>query len=215
MISPRDRDRRYRRWHRNFRPRVVTKGRGGVFAPSLPRETYERVYEHGPDVIFAGSIQSAGTAEATSGGWRVSGRWPFASCCQHADWMVGFCVMTEGGKPLPGEGGRPLVRGVFLPAGDWQIEDTWYSMGLKGTGSHHIGLKDKLVPAANFFDFEMACRAYPDRSIKPYRTFCRYSTAPSMSVWPRVRWTISSCLQIPAGSSSAPLCQCGSRRSSN
>jgi hypothetical protein len=74
MISPRDRDRRYRRWHRNFRPRVVTKGRGGVFAPSLPRETYERVYEHGPDVIFAGSIQSAGTAEATSGGWRVSGR---------------------------------------------------------------------------------------------------------------------------------------------
>jgi alkylation response protein AidB-like acyl-CoA dehydrogenase len=46
----------------------------GVFAPSLPRETYERVYEHGPDVIFAGSIQSAGTAEATSGGWRVSGR---------------------------------------------------------------------------------------------------------------------------------------------
>jgi alkylation response protein AidB-like acyl-CoA dehydrogenase len=127
---------------------------GGAFAPSLPRETYERIYRNGPDVIIAGSIQPVGTAEVTSGGWRVSGRWPFASGCQHADWMVGFCVMTEGGKPLPGEEGRPLVRGVFLPAGDWQIEDTWYAMGLKGTGSHHIRLKDKLVPAANFFDLE-------------------------------------------------------------
>jgi indole-3-acetate monooxygenase len=68
--------------------------------------------------------------------------------------MVGFCVMIKGGKPLAGEGGRPLVRGVALPAHDWQIEDTWYAAGLKGTGSHHITLRDKVVPAANFFDLE-------------------------------------------------------------
>jgi alkylation response protein AidB-like acyl-CoA dehydrogenase len=127
---------------------------GGVFAPSLPRQTYERVYRNGPDLIFAGSVQPAGTAEATSGGLRVNGRWPFASGCQHADWIAGFCVMTEGGKPLLGEGGRPLVRGVFLPAGDWQIEDTWSAMGLKGTGSHHITLKNIVVPEPNSFDFE-------------------------------------------------------------
>jgi alkylation response protein AidB-like acyl-CoA dehydrogenase len=127
---------------------------GSVFAPSLPRETYERVYRNGPDVIFAGSIQPAGAAERTAGGLRVNGCWPFASGCQHADWMFGFCAMTEGGKPLRGEGGRPLVRGFGLPACDWQIEDTWYATGLKGTGSHHIALKDTLVPAANFFDFE-------------------------------------------------------------
>jgi alkylation response protein AidB-like acyl-CoA dehydrogenase len=69
--------------------------------------------------------------------------------------MFGFCVMTEGGKPLSGptgEGGPPLVRGFFLPARDWQIEDTWYVAGLKGTGSHHITLRDTVVSAANFFD---------------------------------------------------------------
>jgi alkylation response protein AidB-like acyl-CoA dehydrogenase len=126
-----------------------------IFASRLPRETYEQVYRNGPDVIGAGSAQPAGTAEATAGGWRVSGRWPFASGCQHADWMFGLCVMTENGKALPGlagEGGPPLMRGVFLPARDWQIEDTWYVAGLKGTGSHHIALRDTLVPAANFFD---------------------------------------------------------------
>jgi alkylation response protein AidB-like acyl-CoA dehydrogenase len=126
-----------------------------MFAPLLPRDTYEQVYQNGPDVIIAGSVQPAGRAEAVTGGWRVNGRWPFASGCQHADWMFGLCVMTEGGKPLPGpagEVGPPLLRGVFLPAHDWQIEDTWYVAGLKGTGSHHIALRDTVVSAANFFD---------------------------------------------------------------
>jgi alkylation response protein AidB-like acyl-CoA dehydrogenase len=125
---------------------------GGIFAPLLPRETYEKVYQNGPDAIIAGSFQPAGTAEAVAGGCQVNGRWPFASGCQHADWMWGLCVMTEGGKPLLGERGPPLVRGFFLPARDWQIEDTWYVAGLKGTGSHHIALSDTVVPTANFFD---------------------------------------------------------------
>jgi indole-3-acetate monooxygenase len=123
-----------------------------IFAALLPRDTYEQVYSNGPNVIIAGSAQPAGTAEIASGGWRVNGRWPFASGCQHADWMFGLCVMTKGGKPLTGEGGPPMVRGFFLPARDWQIEDTWYVAGLKGTGSHHITLRDTIVPAANFFD---------------------------------------------------------------
>jgi alkylation response protein AidB-like acyl-CoA dehydrogenase len=40
-----------------------------------------------------------------------------------------------------------------MPARDWQIEDTWHVAGLRGTGSHDVTFKDKLVPAANFFDF--------------------------------------------------------------
>src|ERR1700745_4084159 len=36
-----------------------------LLAPLLPRETYDQVYRNGPDVIFAGSNQPAGTAEAT------------------------------------------------------------------------------------------------------------------------------------------------------
>src|SRR3977135_1186255 len=46
---------------------------GEIFAPLLPRETYEQVYQNGPDVIFAGSNQPAGRAEATAGGWRGGG----------------------------------------------------------------------------------------------------------------------------------------------
>jgi alkylation response protein AidB-like acyl-CoA dehydrogenase len=124
-----------------------------LLAALLPRETYDQIYRNGPDVIFAGSNQPAGTAEATSGGWRVSCRWPFASGSQHADWIAGYCVMMQDGAALPGPvAGAPLMRGFFLPAHHWQIEDTWYSAGLKGTGSHHVVLKDTVVPDANFFD---------------------------------------------------------------
>jgi alkylation response protein AidB-like acyl-CoA dehydrogenase len=124
---------------------------GSLFATLLPRDTYDEIYRNRPDVIIVGSSQPVGTAEATADGWRVSGRWPFASGCQHADWMAGFCVMTDGGKPLPGEA-QPLTRAFVLPARDWLIEDTWYVAGLKGTGSHHIVLTDTVVPEANFFD---------------------------------------------------------------
>jgi alkylation response protein AidB-like acyl-CoA dehydrogenase len=102
--------------------------------------------------VLAGVAQPAGTAEETDGGWQVNGRWPFASGCLHADWMAGFCVMRKGGKPIAGPDGRPLVRGFFMPASDWQIEDTWHVSGLRATGSHHIAFRDKVVPAANFVD---------------------------------------------------------------
>ncbi|MGL4967734.1 MAG: acyl-CoA dehydrogenase family protein [Inquilinus sp.] len=127
-----------------------------MFLPLLPRETYDWILRDRPDVICAGSIVPAGTAEpAPGGGWRVSGRWPFASGCQHADWILGFCVMTRDGRPIPGPGGEagpPMIRGFALPARDWQVEDTWHVAGLKGTGSHHVSLHDALVPEENVFD---------------------------------------------------------------
>src|SRR6516165_1841700 len=145
-----------------------------MFASLLPRDTYEQVYQNGPDVIIAGTVQPAGRAEAVAGGWRVKGRWPFASGCQHADWMFGLCVMTEAGKPLAGpagEGGPPLVRGVFLPAREWYIEDTWYVAGLKGTGSHHIALRDTVVPAANLFDLVNGVPCLPGPLYQAVREF--------------------------------------------
>ena len=123
-----------------------------LVAPLLPHETYQKVYRDGPDARIAVSIQPAGTAEQTEAGWRVSGRWPFASGCVHADWMAGLCVMKKEGRPLmdPADERRPLMRCVFMPARDWEIEDTWHAAGLEGTASHHIVLRDKLAPEEHF-----------------------------------------------------------------
>ncbi|MEA2925342.1 MAG: hypothetical protein QOD25_2464 [Alphaproteobacteria bacterium] len=140
---------------------AMISGGCDLYASLLSPESYEQVYRKGPDVIIAGSAQPAGTADAAAGGWRVNGRWPFASGCQHADWIVGFCIMTEDGKPLAGEDGAPLVRGFLLPARDWRIEDTWHVAGLKGTGSHNIALSDTMVPTASFFDLATGVPCLP------------------------------------------------------
>jgi indole-3-acetate monooxygenase len=132
---------------------TVMIGCGGTLLASLlPREFYDEIYRAGPDVIFAGSSQPTGTAEQAGCGRRVTGRWPFASGCEHADWIGGLCILTEDGKPLAGSEGTPLTRFFLLPARDWRIDDTWYVAGLKGTGSHHIAVNDAFVPQDNFAD---------------------------------------------------------------
>jgi alkylation response protein AidB-like acyl-CoA dehydrogenase len=91
----------------------------------------------------------------------VNGRWPFASGCQYADWIAGFCVSISDGKPLLNEAGRPLIQAAWLPGHAWQIEDSWHAAGLRGTGSHHVVLKNKMVPVSNFSDLERGAPFLP------------------------------------------------------
>src|SRR5262245_8186905 len=91
---------------------AMTSSCGSLFAPYLPQQTYESIYRNGPDVMLAGATQPAGTAEETgAGAWQVSGRWPFASGCQHADWLAGFCVTIAKDRNTLSEGppAAPLV----------------------------------------------------------------------------------------------------------
>jgi alkylation response protein AidB-like acyl-CoA dehydrogenase len=146
-------------------------GASGLFASLLPRGTYDRIYQDGPDVAICGSSQPAGTAEPAAGGYRINGRWPFASGCMHADWMGAICKVIKDGKPVVDEHGKPITRGFVIPASDWEIEDTWYAAGLKGTGSHHITLHDALVPEANMFDLENGSACVPGPLYQAFRHF--------------------------------------------
>src|SRR5262245_61999095 len=68
---------------------------GDLYAPLLPRDTYDEVYRPGADVVLAGSSQPAGTAEATAGRWGDGGRsradastpigWPECASCPIAE----------------------------------------------------------------------------------------------------------------------------------
>jgi len=136
----------------------IVAGVGGLIAAASRPELYQRIYQDGPDVAICGSSQPAGTAERVADGFRVRGRWPFASGCTHADWIGAFCVVTDNGKPMPGPQGKPLVRAVLLPVRDWEIEDTWHAAGLEGTGSHHVTLRERVVPEINVFDLDAAPR---------------------------------------------------------
>jgi alkylation response protein AidB-like acyl-CoA dehydrogenase len=135
---------------------------GSIFLPLLPNETYDEVYQHGPDTAFSGAAQPTGTAEAVKGGWRINGRWSFVSGCEDADWICVNCVLTRDGQPLPGQvEGTPATSFVVLPSREARIEDTWYSSGLKATGSHHIAFENVTVSENNLIDLATARPCLP------------------------------------------------------
>jgi indole-3-acetate monooxygenase len=124
----------------------------GIFASHQRPEDYDKMYENGPDLIFAGSIKPKGKAESAVNGWRLDGRWRFASACQHADWIYGAFVVHKNGVPVMQSDGQTVVRYCFLPARLWEIHKTCPATGLKATGSHDIEIKNGFAPEENLFD---------------------------------------------------------------
>ncbi len=95
---------------------------------------------------FAGAGVPSGRAFAVEGGYRVSGRWGWASGIPHADWVYGNAILERDGEPVAGEYGMPQARLMVMPADQVVVEDTWHAAGLKGTGSTHFHVKDVFVP---------------------------------------------------------------------
>jgi 3-hydroxy-9,10-secoandrosta-1,3,5(10)-triene-9,17-dione monooxygenase len=108
----------------------------GMFDPDVQDE----IAADDPDTLIAGSLATTGAAVRTQGGWRVTGRWPFASGCDHALWnMMGVKVAGED-PSLP-----PAIH-IVAPVRDYAVNDNWFTMGLKGTGSKELVLTDLFVP---------------------------------------------------------------------
>ena len=122
-----------------------------VFCTRLSRGSYDRLYADGPDVVVTGAGTPAGRAEKIDGGYRITGRWPFASGCQNAQWIVAHCVLCQDGVPMM-SGDGPLTRFFTIPAECWRIEETWQASGLRGSGSHHVALEDFNTPDASAID---------------------------------------------------------------
>lgn len=116
----------------------------GYLADDAAREIFGR-----PEAIVGGVFAPRGHARPVDGGYRVSGRWPFASGCGHCDWLMAGCTLEldgpSGVATLPG--GRSEVRLVLAPAADVRIHDTWHVSGLRGTGSHDIEFEELLIPS--------------------------------------------------------------------
>lgn len=106
----------------------------------LRRAAFDALFAGRPRAIVAGVFNPSGAIAPERSGYRVSGRWSFASGCQHADWLFGNCI--EGVVD-----GHPQLRIAVFAPDEVVIEDTWSVCGLSGTGSHHFRVKDAFIPA--------------------------------------------------------------------
>jgi alkylation response protein AidB-like acyl-CoA dehydrogenase len=90
--------------------------------------------------IVAGCYPPAGKCEVVAGGYRISGKWPFASNCDNAGWYI-LGVMAPA---QPAGTSRPEWTFLLVPASQTEIEDTWFAAGLSGTGSKTIVIKEEV-----------------------------------------------------------------------
>jgi 3-hydroxy-9,10-secoandrosta-1,3,5(10)-triene-9,17-dione monooxygenase len=103
-------------------------------------ETQHEVWDANPDALIASSIAlAAGRGKAVDGGFVVSGRWPFSSGVDNSDWNMLAVTIYEEEKAVD-------WRLCLVPKSDYRVIDTWYAMGMVGTGSKDIEVKEVFVP---------------------------------------------------------------------
>ena len=105
-----------------------------------PDGVQQELWSTSANTLLAGSlIFNAGKAVPCKGGYRLSGRWPLVSGCDHAEWLV-LAALVDGAD------GPGKFRMLVVPKSDYVIHDTWHASGLKGTGSNDVEMVDKFVP---------------------------------------------------------------------
>lgn len=120
-----------------------------LFMGWLPAAVSRELFGQPPDARLAGSLRPEGWAYPVAGGYRVSGRWDFASGIQHANWLFCSCKIMDGERPQQTDKSTPLTRTLLVPPQAATIVDTWSVVGMCGTGSHDFVVDDVFVPAAH------------------------------------------------------------------
>jgi alkylation response protein AidB-like acyl-CoA dehydrogenase len=105
----------------------------------MSKEAQEEIFSNGPDVRIAGSFTPA-IAERVEGGVRMTGRWSYASGSRYAQWAAITGALTDDTGEI-----KDVVMGI-APASQVTVEDTWHTVGMRGTGSNTYVCENVFVP---------------------------------------------------------------------
>ncbi|MBD0270961.1 MAG: acyl-CoA dehydrogenase family protein [Acetobacteraceae bacterium] len=101
-----------------------------------------------PRAVLAWGMGGA-VARVVGGGYRVTGRWQFASGHGHATWMGGHCRVQEAdGSIRLGPDRQPVERTMLFRHDAARWTAAWDVIGLRGTGSDAYAVEDLFVPEA-------------------------------------------------------------------
>jgi alkylation response protein AidB-like acyl-CoA dehydrogenase len=120
---------------------LMVTGAHTFIAGRMPEAGQDELFGTDPGMLIPGVPTPRGTCVRAAGGYVLNGRWPYASGADHGDWVMVGCRGVPGGS-----GERPLALIVVLPKPDVLIDDTWFTLGMRGTGSKDIVLNHVFVP---------------------------------------------------------------------
>ncbi|RMC99516.1 flavin-dependent monooxygenase [Aquitalea palustris] len=99
----------------------------------------DEVWGSNPDATASSSIAPFSQIEEAEGGVYLSGEMGWSSGCDHAEWAI------VGMRRKNAEGELVYSFGV-LPRSDYEIRDNWYAMGMKGSGSKTLVIRNAFIP---------------------------------------------------------------------
>ena len=100
----------------------------------------EDVWNTDPSALAAtGLAFPCGKARPVEGGYIVTGKWPFGSGVDAAQWMLAGAMTDRGAAP-------PERRFFLVPRTDFRSLDNWRAYGLAGSGSHDVEVSEAFVP---------------------------------------------------------------------
>jgi len=103
------------------------------------KRAQEDVWGTDTNVLISSSYMPKAKVTRVDGGYKISGRWGFSSGVDHCDWLF------LGGM-LPAVDGKPDYVTFLVPKSDAETHYVWDTIGLSGTGSHDVEVKDAFVP---------------------------------------------------------------------
>ncbi|MGP3948827.1 hypothetical protein [Streptomyces sp. 7N604] len=111
-----------------------------LLASRFPGVAQKEVFGNNPGAKLASIFVAAGDAVRTAGGYLLTGKWPYASGILHDDWAILSAKETDT------EGETVRLVSVLVPTTDLTVEDTWFTVGMRATGSHTAVAQEVLVP---------------------------------------------------------------------
>lgn len=128
----------------------------GLFDERAQQEVFGDSADPLVSAVFAPSATATPVGDGPEAGFRVSGRWRFASGCDYAEWIAVAARLDRAA-----EGPITDARFFLIPAGEFRIEDTWFAAGLRGTGSKDLVVEDAYAPAYRALSFIDVARGRP------------------------------------------------------
>jgi alkylation response protein AidB-like acyl-CoA dehydrogenase len=131
------------------------QGAGCAMAAACLRADVARRLFGPADAVLAWGAGIQGKATAVEGGYRVTGKWTFASGCANATLLGGHSYIFEkDGTPRKHADGRQRSRTLLFVKSKAVIHDMWHTLGLRGTASYTYEAEDLFVPEEETFDRE-------------------------------------------------------------
>src|SRR5271167_3905650 len=89
-----------------------------------PEEAQIDVWGADPEAVASSSLAPREAARRVPGGWRLSGRYPFSSGCDYAQWAIIGTFLGEKGDPRH-------IAYLLVPLAEIEIVDDWQVLGLR------------------------------------------------------------------------------------